>query len=393
MSRPMHPECLKFPVPSGGKVSVAVAFSGDSANDEIAAMVIDVLQSQGTAAARVFDGDPQALAADVLLLTSSGRAFPAFANLLAESDRRPKVVLWHLQPLPPPMLTQRASDLGERLLTARWESLLGQWAEPLGLVLPPQGRMRRILQRLLAVAVRREFERFGGAEYGNVGWDDLSMIFEEAAWLDANLARDNAWIDVVACNTPTRVAFLRQCGIPARFIPLGFHRAWGELPNDDRDIDVLFVGSLHAPSRRALVPDVLRQLAGWGYRTRRVDLFPVGKERTDLLQRARVVLNVLRFPWEFPGPRLFSSAACGALCVSDEAVQNEPFEPGLHFVRSPRARMAESIGWYLNNESERRRRAALALQSFTADLPLAGSVARLLDFSRRRANAPVRRAA
>lgn len=360
--------------------TVAVTYSGDAAVDEIADMVVDVLSREGVATRTVRDGDATALDSDVLLMLGSGRWFPRLTAMAKKRHvNRPYTVLWHLQPLPPPVLTQRAGQLGEKLLAARWEDLLGTWASGLSRLVPAKGRVRHVLQRLLAVPVRQEFERVGGAEYGNVGWDDLCMIFEEAAWLSENLAQGASWVDAIACSTPTRVAFLRQCGIAAKFVPLGFHPDWGEIHNEDRDIDVLFVGTLHAPSRRGLVPDVLHQLRDWGYRTCEVDLIPLGRQRTELLQRARVVLNVLRFPWEFPGPRLFASAACGALCVSNEAVQNEPFQPGLHFIRAPRARMAESISWYLTNEEERRRRAARALQSFTSDFPLLSSVTKLFD--------------
>jgi hypothetical protein len=360
--------------------SVAVTYSGDPSVDEIADMVVDVLHREGVATRAVWDGDRAAFEADVLLLMGSGRWFPRLAAMAKKRpSQRPRTVLWQLQPLPPPVLTQRAGQLSEKLLAARWEDLLGTWASGLSRLLPARGRVRTVLQRLLAMPVRQEFERLGGAGYGNVGRDDLCMIFEEAAWLSENLIQGGSWIDTVACSTPTRVAFLRQCGLVAKFVPLGFHPAWGENRNEERDIDVLFVGTQHSASRRGLVPEVLRQLRDWGYRTCEVERFPLDRQRTELLQRARVVLNVLRFPWEFPGPRLFVSAACGALCVSNEAVQNEPFQPGLHFIRAPRARMAESISWYLTNEEERRRRAARALQSFNDDFPLLASVAKLLD--------------
>lgn len=348
-------------------------------------MAADTLSEQGARVVETCDGDATAFEHDVLLLVGSGRLFPQFTELAQRRpSRRPRTILWHLQPLPPPVLTRRAGELGERLLAARWEDLLGGWAAALSRVIPARGKVRGVLQRLLAVPVRQEFERLGGAEYGNVGWDDLCVIFEEATWLDATFTNRAPWIDLVACNTPTRAAFLRQCGIPARFVPLGFHANWGEMPSHapfsgERDIDVLFVGTLRSPSRQRLVPEVLQTLNGWGFNTCEIDGFPCGQQRSLLLQRARVVLNVLRFPWEFPGPRLFASAACGALCVSNEAVQNEPFQPGLHFVRAPRARMAESISWYLTHEDERRRVAARALQSFSDEFPLLRSIEKLLD--------------
>jgi len=359
---------------------IAIAAGGDPTNDEIAEMAADTLRREGLTIRRVSDGDSDALTGDLLLLIGSGRSFPKLAELARTRGlARPRIVLWHQQPLPPPVLTRRADELGQRMRSAQWDDLLGRWAKGLSRLLPTQGRVRTMLQRLLAFPVRREFERLGGAEYGNVGWDDLCMIFEEAAWLSQTFNDPQPWIDLVACGTPTRLAFLRQAGIPTCFAPLGFHPAWGELGTEERDIDVLFVGTCDSPNRRSLVPDVLRQLRDWGFRTFETNVFPSGRQRTALLQRARVVLNVLRFPWEFPGPRLYASAACGALCVSNEAVQNEPFQPGLHFIRAPRTRMAESISWYLTHEEERRQRATRALQSFASDFSLLGSLEKLLE--------------
>ena len=343
-------------------------------------MSADTLRREGARVQQVSDGDAEAWEQDVLLLIGSGRFFPRFAEQVKSREaRRPRVVLWHQQPLPPPVLTRRADELGQRLINAQWDDLLGRWAGGLGKLLPAKGRVRNLLQRLLAFPVRREFERFGGADYGNVGWDDLCMIFEEAAWLSDTFSAPRPWIDLVACGTPTRLAFLRQAGIPTRFVPLAFHPAWGEPGTEERDVDVLFVGTCESPNRSNLVPSVLRQLRDWGFRTCEINVFPSGRQRTAMLQRARVVLNVLRFPWEFPGPRLFASAACGALCVSNEAVQNQPFQPDLHFIRAPRARMAESISWYLTHEEERRQRAARALQSFTTDFSLLASLEKLLQ--------------
>jgi hypothetical protein len=361
-----------------GERGVAIAAAGDPTYEEIAEMAAEALVRQQIRARVVHDGDPVAFDHALLLLVGSGSYFPRFAEMARSWSMPPRIVLWHQQPLPPPVLTQRASELGHRLLSARWEDVFGRWSRALGFLPAAKGRMRTMLQQLLAVPVRQEFERLGGAEYANVGWDDLCTVFEEAAWLKSTFDEPHPWIDSVACSTPTRVAFLQQCGIAARFVPLGFHAAWGEPGEKERDIDVLFVGTCHSPGRRSLVPEVLRRLRDWGYRTHEAGVFPCGRERTELLQRARVVLNVLRFPWEFPGPRLFASAACGALVVSNEAVQNEPFDAGLHYIRAPRARMAESISWYLTHEEERRRRAAQALHSFSQDFPLLTSLEKLL---------------
>jgi glycosyltransferase involved in cell wall biosynthesis len=235
------------------------------------------------------------------------------------------------------------------------------------------------VQRVIGVQVLQEFERIGGPDYGNVGWEDLHMMFEEAAWFAETWSHAEPWIDEVATDTTTRMTFLRQNGIPARFVPLGYHAGWGEHGTRERDIDVLFIGDMRSPSREELVPEVLQRLRDWGFSTCERSQFPEGEERAELLQRARVVLNVLRLPWEFPGVRLFSSVACGALVVSNEAVQNEPFQPGLHFVPAPRKRMAEAIATLLDHEEDRAERAATALASMKRELSLELSLQRLLQ--------------
>lgn len=358
---------------------VAVALCGDPGYDEIGAMVTKSIKARGIDCESFQDGEQEAMEAELLLLIGTGSRFPKFAEMAQRYEhRRPTTVVWHLQPLPPPLLTDRASKLGERIRHGQWEDLLGTWAKRITNVAPARGGMQQMVQRLLSLQLRAEFSRIGGPEYGDVGWSDFCTIFDEADWLVKTFAEPRCWVDAVACSTPTRAAFLKQCGIAATFVPLGFHSDWGQIGTVERDIDVLFIGETNAGTRWSLVPDVLRQLRLWGYRTREVNLFPCGGERTSLLQRSKIVLNVLRLPWEFPGPRLFAGAACGALIVSNEAVQNEPFVAGLHFVRSPRLRMAESIHWFLAHEEERKRRAARALQSMSADLPLSKSIDGLL---------------
>jgi hypothetical protein len=295
--------------------------------------------------------------------------------------RRPHITLWHLQPLPPPVFTRRANELGQKLLRGQWDDLFGAWLKPLTKYLPVSGSGRLVFQRLLGVQVLLEFERIGGPEYGNIGWDDLKMIFEEAAWLAEQWSQPESWIDDVATDTPTRVAFLRQHGIPARFIPMGYHDSWGSENHGERDVDVMVFGNIHTATRVNTIPHVLSKLADWGYCTEVQPLFPVSSLRISLLQRARIVLNVLRMPWEFTGLRLFPSTACGALVVSNTAVQNEPFVEGLHFVPAPKTRMAEAIAHLLDHEEERARRASIAREHLRQHHSMQHAITELLQLS------------
>jgi hypothetical protein len=366
------------------RLRVAVGVPAEAPWNEVAHMVVETLSAQGVQVTAVEDGDETAFEHELLLLIGSGRWFPKFRELAQRLEhRRPHIILWHLQPLPPPVFTQRANALGQRLLRAQWDDLFGDWMQPLNRVVPVRGHGRSLVQRLLGVQVLQEFERIGGPEYGNISWEDLRMIFEEAAWLEETWSQPQPWIDDIATDTPTRVTFLRQHHIPARFVPLGFHPDWGQVrgqqaASPERDIDVLFVGNALSPSRVNVVPELLHRLRDWGFSTLERQTLPLGEEGVQLLRRTRVVLNVLRLPWELPGLRIFPSVACGALVVSNEAVQNEPFQAGVHFVPAPKARMAEAIAAILDHEEERIRRAELALASMNSELSLQQMLSRLL---------------
>jgi hypothetical protein len=371
---------LPFPQRSTPPQRIVVGVPDEAPWNEVSAMVVDSCHQLGLAAELVTDGAEHAFDADLLLLPGSGRWYPKFEELSRRLDhRRPKIVLWHLQPLPPPVFTRRARELGTRLLSGQLPDLFGDWLRPLTPWLHLARHGRTAVQRLLGVQVLLEFERIGGPEYGNIGWNDLLMIFEEANWLSQQWSEQTPWIDEVVTDTPTRFAFLQQHGIPARFVPLGYHEGWGCDSSRERDVDVMVFGAMRSPGRASVVRQVLSRLRAWGYTSLVNPVFPASKLRVPLLQRARIVLNVLRMPWEFPGLRLFPSVACGALVVSNTAIQNEPFQEGIDFVPAPKARMAESIAYLLDHEEERLRRAAVARRHLAEHLSMRSAVARLLQ--------------
>lgn len=98
---------------------LAVAVPTESPWNELAGMVVETLATSEMQVTKVDDGDEAAFEHDSLLLLGSGRWFPKFQELARRLEhRRPHIILWHLQPLPPPVFTERANTLGQKLLRA-----------------------------------------------------------------------------------------------------------------------------------------------------------------------------------------------------------------------------------------------------------------------------------
>jgi hypothetical protein len=120
-----------------------------------------------------------------------------------------------------------------------------------------------------------------------------------------------------------------------------------------RDIDVLFLGILNVPRRKRALQSLksqgipLTEAGSW------TDPSFYGENRTLLLNRTKILVNLARTPAEFSGLRLSLGMANKALVVSEPIYRPEPFEPGKHFVMVPTDQMAATIRHYLGAEDER----------------------------------------
>jgi hypothetical protein len=113
------------------------------------------------------------------------------------------------------------------------------------------------------------------------------------------------------------VALWQAAGRDAVHVPLGYHREFERFkakPWGERDIDVVLFGCLN--ERRI---HVLRELEQLGAKI--VHLFDrYGKDRNDVLARAKISLNMLYYPnGFFPALRLLKCAPNGVINVSEIA--------------------------------------------------------------------------
>ena len=160
--------------------------------------------------------------------------------------------------------------------------------------------------------------------------------------------------DVLVLSSRGRQEFLAERGIPGHFAPLGCDSSMGRDLGISRDIDVLFLGILDVPRRNRLLQSLRNQNINLTTAGSWTDPAFWGDNRTVLLNRAKILVNMARTPAEFSGYRLSLGMANKALVVSEPIYRPEPFVPGKHFMMVPTAEMAACIRHFLNAEDERR---------------------------------------
>ena len=176
-------------------------------------------------------------------------------------------------------------------------------------------------------------------------------LFGTALW-----GHHRGLLDVLAVTSEYRRRCLEKLGIRAVHAPMG----WGpseELGVDlglDRDIPVLWLGTSSWIRKRRghLLERIKEDLAAMGIQIRCVTGGLSGDDRTELINRSRILLNLLRERHDFTGHRLLLGGANKALVISEPMVDAVPFVPGQHIVFCAVDQMAETIAHYLNHEEE-----------------------------------------
>jgi hypothetical protein len=190
----------------------------------------------------------------------------------------------------------------------------------------------------------------------------------------------------VACDmNPVGAEAQRAHGIDAIELRLGLvagHES--SLGSDgDKPIDVVFMGS-STPRREAILAgmaDVLSTLecrlllfdAAKPVETNGDAHFVSGDEKSDLLARTRVMLNIHRgdgtgyFEWH----RALPAVANGAVILTEPSEDTKPLRHGLHIVEAPTADLSAYLVGLLSDEDKRRSIAQAARSLLRADTSFA----------------------
>jgi len=311
----------------------------------------DTVRRLGHTTRTGFDGDPEILSADVVLLIGDARRFTRSAQLLQNAEKhRPATVLWQLEALPPPQITARTERLGLQLARIDRNRLPAPWPSIVKRFVPASGKLQGLIRKTLAWRVRRDLARYA-PHWAEFDWLLLYCVMDRYRWFREQYS--SSWCDMVFAATPQRTELLNSKGIPARYLPVGYHPVWGRDLQIERDIDVLFLGTAGDSLRRAVLSKVKNSLNSKGIELTMMNRPCYGEERTRLLNRTKIVVDLMKTPWEMPVMRLLMCAGCGALVVSNWTGEPTPFDKG-HLVQAPTEKIADAAICYLQNEQSRR---------------------------------------
>jgi len=365
---------------SGMRESLRICIGVASLRDDalgIGRMILKTLSQEGHDVMLVEDGDAIGYGCDLLLLVGSGRPFVRYPRVLSGGRRegRPITALWLFEPLPSPALNGHVERLGVRLASCDLYRLARPCRRLLKLV-PFHSKIRATARSMYAARFQKEVSKLGASDCDPALSYELYGVMCEYRWFRECYSKQ--WCDFVFASTLPRCRFLRGKGIAATFVPMGYHPDWGRDLGLERDIEVLFIGHTERTSRPGPLRAVQKDLASRGIELRIVTDGCFGDERTRLLNRARIVLDIPRLPWEMPLMRPLMCMGCGALIASNWTGDPAPFATG-HLVQARTEQLAEAIVHYLGSEDRRRSMAASALEFVTRELTLERSLTTILN--------------
>lgn len=292
------------------------------------------------------DGHLDLASADVVLITGNAAWFPRLCRQLIDTPPllRPLTVIRHDEPLPPPP----GSGLASPRLTWR------EWA--------------RILR----------------------GDPNATDCYTNARFL-RRLASASL-PDLLVVSSIGQQEYLASVGIAARWVPKGYRDSYGDDLGLPRTIDVLSLANHDLPRRKSVIESLRRR----GISVETVgDYFDpacYGDTRTRLLNRSRILVNVLRDPGLSLGQsRLTLGMANRTLVVSEPLYRPDPFVAGRHYVSVTVEEMPVAIVHYLARDDERRTIVDAAYRFVHSDLTESAATARILGMIRERLAADRRR--
>lgn len=226
-------------------------------------------------------------------------------------------------------------------------------------------------------------------------WVQASLRRPPLSWLNSRMrgplrfgdyhyARRKGWLDVFADISAIYARRFSQHGLPAIHAPFGSSPLWHADLGLRRDIDVLWMGMRGTRRRARILARLQQELDARGVRFHVADgvqnPFVFGRARTELLNRAKITVNVLRTWWSENSLRFAMAAPNRSLIVSEKVLPHSPaYEPGIHYVSVPVDRLVEAILHYLHEERERLRIAEAAHHLATREMPFAKSIRIIME--------------
>jgi len=329
------------------------------ADEGLGRRIVNVLQEIGCRTTILYNEDLKSLSeTDNLLVYGPWGSLEPIAHHLKNLDPeiRPRFILWQSEQFPNPALPPwlwRSAGLTRSYLESIMftEDHSGNWS--------PRPRWLWLISKL------HRYRYYGDIyRYCNAGL-----------------------LDVVAVWSHWTAALLRERGIPAIKAYMGHSSANGRDLRLKRDIPVLWLGKRGSSRRSRLLNQIRTRLAA-----RDIDMMVVdgvehsyvfGEERTRLLNRSKIVLNLLRKPWDNNSMRFFLASANKTLVVSEPVLPHIPFKRDFHYIERPIQDIPRAIEYYLAHESEREAIADRAYQLGVEQLTMSSSLKKILHNAQR----------
>jgi hypothetical protein len=191
---------------------------------------------------------------------------------------------------------------------------------------------------------------------------------------------------LVGSFSQTQHDFLTRLGLPAVVLPFGYHPHFGRRLNFDREKDIVFLGTVSDLRRKRWMPAIKSELEKKNVKLVIIDGSIergqyYGEERTRLLNRTKILLNIMKQPWDDPLFRFWLASANGALLLSEPVWQTSlgGLVPNDHIAVCNLEQIAETAVYYLNNESARKAVVERAYTEFVEKSTMEKAVEHLLN--------------
>ena len=295
----------------------------------------------------------------VFVLGPFGSMVPIIKQLIARtSTKHPFLIFQHTEPFPNPALSE--------------------W------IRYPVALLRSKLER-------RTFRRVDNARWVKIPHLEwmTSKAFRYRYYGDLYWIKQSGIPYLLSVDSPLAVEFLRARGFNTIYAN-GFwfpnQPQWGADLGLKRDIPVLWIGKYGSGRRKRLLHRIRSELLD-----RNVDILCIdgvekpyifGEERTELLNRTKVVLNLLRQNWDNNSMRLFLAALNRALIISETMLPHNPaFVEGKHMIEAPINQLTETIVYYLSHDSERQQITDEAYKLVTEKITTQNTLGWILDIA------------
>lgn len=202
---------------------------------------------------------------------------------------------------------------------------------------------------------------------------------------EVHYAAGQGWLDVYAESSEIYARLHARHGLPTAVVPWGTVPEWCADLNLERDLDVVWFGQRRTARRARLLERLRGELHARGIKIFVADgvehPFVHGPDRTRLLNRAKVTLNLLPTWYDHAFPYRFHVAAGNrSLVVTEPMLPHSPhYHAGEHYICAPIPQLADTIAFHVRHAEERRAIAEQAHALVTTQMTMNASVRALMS--------------